>query len=169
MPTISLQNTAAPIFNQMLGGLTLCLDKAATHCETKKIDPNAILTARLYPDMFNLIRQVQIACDSAKGAMARLAGIDVPKHEDTEMTFADLKKRIAVTLEFVNSVPADKLTGAEDREITLPLRSGPLTFNGLAYLNHFALPNFYFHVTTAYDILRHNGVEIGKGNYLGKP
>ena len=168
MPAISLQNSAAPIFNQMLGGLALCLDKAAAHCEAKKIDPNALLTARLFPDMFALVKQVQIACDQAKGGMARLAGMEVPKHEDNEVTFADLKKRIASTLEFVNSVPADKLTGGEDRDITLPMRSGPLTFKGLEYFNHFVLPNFYFHCATTYDILRHNGVDIGKGNYLGK-
>jgi hypothetical protein len=117
--------------------------------------------------MFPLTRQVQIACDTAKGAVARLAGADIPKHEDTEQTFAELKARIAKTLDFIESVPAAKVDGSEDREVVLKMRAGDMKFTGLEYLLGFAYPNFYFHVTTAYDILRHNGVELGKRDFLG--
>lgn len=168
MPALTLYGATAPVFNQLLGGLTACIDKAAAHCEAKKIDPNALITYRLYPDMFAFSRQVQIACDSAKGAMARLAGVENPKHEDTETTFAQLKERIAKTLAFVNSIKPEQFAGAEDRDITIPLRSGPLNFKGETYAMQFALPNFYFHVTTAYNVLRRNGVELGKNDYLGK-
>jgi hypothetical protein len=119
--------------------------------------------------MFPLSRQVQIACDSAKGAAARLAGVEIPKHEDTEQTFAELKARIAKTLDFVESLKPAQIDGSEDREVVLKLRGQDVKFNGLQYLLGFAYPNFYFHVTTAYNILRHNGVEIGKRDYIGNP
>ena len=164
---ISMHQASAPRFAHMLRSLSGVLDKAQAHCEAKKIDPLALTQFRLYPDMFPLTRQVQIACDTAKGAVARLAGADIPKHEDTEQTFAELKARIAKTLDFIESVPAAKVDGSEDREVVLKMRAGDMKFTGLEYLLGFAYPNFYFHVTTAYDILRHNGVELGKRDFLG--
>src|SRR5213075_920721 len=142
---------------------------AETHCAAKKIDPVALTTARLFPDMFAFARQVQIACDTAKGAVARLAGVDIPKHEDTEQSFAELKARIAKTLDFIESVGAAKIDGSDDKEIVLQMRSGERRFKGMQYLLGHAYPNFYFHVTSAYNILRHNGVEVGKAEFIGKP
>jgi uncharacterized protein len=164
-----MYQASAPRFANMLRNLSALIEKADAHCAAKKIDPAAITTFRLYPDMFPFARQVQIACDTAKGAVARLAGVEIPKHEDVEQTFAELKSRIAKTLDFVESVAAAKIDGSEDKEIVLPMRSGERRFKGLQYLLGFAYPNFYFHVTTAYDILRHNGVEIGKTDFIGKP
>src|SRR5207253_10466232 len=145
------------------------LDKAAAHCEAKKIEPAVLTTARLFPDMFALARQVQIACDTAKGAVARLAGAEIPKHEDSEQTFAELKARIAKTLDFIESVKPERIDGSEEKEIVLPMRSGERRYKGMQYLLGFAYPNFYFHITTAYNILRHNGVEVGKQDFIGKP
>jgi hypothetical protein len=167
--TISMHQASAPRFANILRNLSAILDKAQAHCEAKKIDPAALLQARLFPDMFAFTRQVQIACDSAKGAVARLAGVEIPKHEDTEQTFAELKARIAKTIDFVQSVGAAKVDGSEGREIVLKMRSGDVKFNGMQYLLGHAFPNFYFHVTTAYNILRHNGVELGKRDYIGTP
>jgi hypothetical protein len=164
---ISMHQASAPRFAHTLRSLAAILDKAQAHCEARKIDPLALTQFRLYPDMFPLTRQVQIACDTAKGAVARLAGVDIPKHEDTEQAFAELKARIARTVEFIESIPAAKVDGSEDREIVLKMRAGELKFTGLQYLLGFAYPNFYFHATTAYDILRHNGVELGKRDFLG--
>ena len=168
MPAITVYSATVPVFKQLLGGLVTCIDKAAAHCEAKKIDPAAITTFRLYPDMFAFARQVQITCDTAKGCMARLAGVEIPKHEDTETTFTQLKERIAKTLAFIDTIKPEQLNGVEDREIVLQMRAGPRTFQGLGYAMNFALPNFYFHVTTAYNVLRHNGIEVGKNDYLGK-
>jgi len=153
----------------MLRNLSALIDKAEVHCAAKKIDPVALSTYRLYPDMFPFTRQVQIACDTAKGAVARLAGAEIPKYEDTEQTFAELKARIAKTLDFIESVGAAKIDGSEDKEIVLAMRSGERRFKGMQYLLGHAYPNFYFHVTTAYAILRHNGVDVGKGDFIGKP
>ena len=164
-----MYQASAPRFANMLRNLSTLIEKADAHCAAKKIDPAAITTFRLYPDMFAFARQVQIACDTAKGAVARLAGVEIPKHEDVEQTFAELKSRIAKTLDFVESVAAAKIDGSEDKEIVLPMRSGERRYKGMQYLLGFAYPNFYFHVTTAYDILRHNGVEIGKADFIGKP
>jgi len=164
---ISMSQASAPRFAHMLRSLAALFDKAQAHCDAKKIDPLALTQFRLYPDMFPLTRQVQIACDTAKGAVARLAGLEIPKHEDTEQTFAELKARIAKTVDFIESVSAAKLDGTEDKEIVLKMRAGDMKFTGLQYLLGFAYPNFYFHVTTAYNILRHNGVEIGKRDFLG--
>jgi hypothetical protein len=164
-----MYKASAPRFANILGNLSAILDKAQAHCEARKIDPLVLTGDRLYPDMFPFSRQVQIACDTAKGAVARLAGVEVPKHEDTERTFAELKARIAKTLDFIGSVKPERIDGAEDREIVLAMRSGERRFTGIQYLLGHALPNFYFHVTTAYNILRHNGVELGKLDYLGKP
>jgi len=167
--TISMHQASAPRFANTLRNLSAILDKAQAHCESKKIEPAALTQARLFPDMFPLTRQVQIACDTAKGAVARLAGVEVPKHEDTEQSFAELKARIAKTIDFVQSVGAAKIDGSEGREVVLKIRGGEVKFTGLQYLMGHAWPNFYFHVTTAYNILRHNGVEIGKRDYIGTP
>ena len=166
---ISMYQASAPRFASMLRNLSALLDKAQAYCDAKKIEPAAISGARLYPDMYPLTRQVQIACDTAKGAVARLAGIEIPKHEDTEQSFAELKGRIAKTLDFIGSVKPASIDGAEEREIVLKMRGGERKFSGLQYLLGFAYPNFYFHVTTAYNILRHNGVEIGKMDFVGTP
>jgi hypothetical protein len=163
-----MYQASAPRFAAMLRNLSALIDKAAAHCEAKKIDPAAITTFRLYPDMFPFTRQVQIACDTAKGAVARLAGVEIPKHEDTEQTFDDLKNRIAKTVDFIESIKAERIDGTEDKEIVLQMRSGERRFKGMPYLLGFAYPNFYFHITTAYNILRHNGVELGKLDFLGK-
>ena len=167
--TISMYQASAPRFVNILRNLSAIIDKAEAHCAAKKIEPSALTAARLFPDMFPFTRQVQIACDTAKGAVARLAGVDIPKHEDTEQTFAELKARIAKAIDFVESVGAARIDGSEDREIVLQMRSGERRFKGMQYLLGHAYPNFYFHVTTAYNILRHNGVELGKADFIGKP
>ena len=164
-----MYQASAPRFANTLGNLAVILDKAQAHCEARKIDPLILTGFRLYPDMFPFSRQVQIACDTAKGATARLAGVEIPKHEDTERTFPELKARIAKTVDFLQSVKAERVEGSEEKEIVLQMRSGERRYTGLQYLLGHALPNFYFHVTTAYNILRHNGVELGKQDYLGKP
>src|SRR3954463_2966031 len=169
MTTISMSQASAPRFVHMLRSLAALFDKAQAHCEAKKIDPLALTQFRLYPDMFPLARQVQVACDTAKGAVARLAGVEIPKHEDVEQTFAELKARIAKTIDFIESVRPERIDGSEDKEIVLPMRSGERRYKGMQYLLGFAYPNFYFHVTTAYNILRHNGVDIGKQDFIGKP
>jgi hypothetical protein len=164
---ISMYQASAPRFASTLRNLSAILDKAQAHAEAKKIEPVVFTQSRLAPDMFALARQVQIACDSAKGAAARLAGVEIPKHEDIEQTFAELKARIAKTIDFVESLKPAQIDGSEDREVVLKLRGQEVKFSGLQYLLGFAYPNFYFHVTTAYNILRHNGVEIGKRDYIG--
>ena len=166
---ISMYQASVPRFVNILTNLSAILDKAQAHIEARKIDPAALTAYRLFPDMLPLTRQVQIACDGAKGAVARLAGVDVPKHEDTERTFAELKDRIAKTIDFVRSIKPAQLDGTEDKEVTLKLGGKDTTFKGMQYLLGHALPNFYFHVTTTYNILRHNGVEIGKKDYIGNP
>jgi hypothetical protein len=166
---ISMYQASAPRFANALKNLSAILDKAQAYAEMRKIDPLVLTSARLYPDMFALARQVQIACDTAKGAVARLAGVEVPKHEDTEKTFAELKARIAKTLEFIAGVKPAQVDGSEEREIVLKLQGNDVKFKGLQYLLGFAWPNFYFHATTAYDILRHNGVELGKRDFIGNP
>jgi len=163
-----MYQASAPRFANMLKNLSALLDKAQAHCEAKKIEPAALTAFRLYPDMFPLTRQVQIACDTAKGAVARLAGLEVPKHEDTEQNFAELKARIAKTIAFIDSVKPAQIDGSEGTEIVLKLRSGEVKLAGMQYLLAHAYPNFYFHAATAYGILRHNGVEIGKRDFLGK-
>ena len=167
--TISMYTASTPRLANTLKNLSAILTKAEAHAEARKIDPTVLLAARLYPDMLPLTRQVQIACDTAKGAVARLAGLDVPKHEDTEKTFAELQQRIAKVVAFIESVSPQQIDGSEERKITLTLRGQDTVFSGLQYLTGFVLPNFYFHAVTAYDILRHNGVEIGKRDFLGNP
>lgn len=167
--TISMYQASAPRFANTLNNLSAILAKAQAHCEARKIDPLVLTSARLYPDMFALARQVQIACDSAKGAVARLAGVEIPKHEDSEKTFAELRARIDKTVAFIESVKPAQFEGSEDRTVTLKLRGSDVSFKGMAYLLGFAWPNFYFHAVTAYGILRHNGVELGKTDFLGSP
>jgi uncharacterized protein len=166
---ISMYQASAPCFIHILTNLSVILDKAQAHVEARKINPAALTGYRLYPDMLPMTRQVQIACDGAKGAVARLAGIDIPKHEDTEQTFSELKARIAKTIEFVRYIKPAQLDGTEDKDIKLTVGGKETTLKGMQFLLGRALPNFYFHVTTTYNILRHNGVEIGKRDYLGNP
>jgi hypothetical protein len=164
-----MYQASAPLLTHMLGNLAVILEKGAAHAEAKKIEPSVLVNARLFPDMFTLARQVQIAADIAKGGVARLAGQDVPKYEDNEVTFPELIARINKTVAFIKTFTPAQIDGSEERPITIPMRSGPLEFKGLPYLLHFVYPNFYFHIATAYDILRHNGVEVGKMDFLGKP
>jgi hypothetical protein len=152
----------------MLGALSNVLDKGAAFAVAKKIDPAVLMASRLAPDMFPLTRQVQIAADFAKGPMARLAGLEVPKWEDNETTMEALKARVAKTIDYVKSFKPAQIDGSEAREISLTIGGQPMTMTGQEYLLHNALPNFYFHVTTAYTILRHNGVEVGKRDFLGR-
>ena len=166
--TISLYDASVPVLRQMLGALSDLLDKAEANAKARNFDASVLLGSRLAPDMFNLTRQVQIACDNAKGGVARLAGVDIPKHEDAEASVADLKGRISKTLDFINSISRDKIDGQENRDITIALRTRTLQMKGQPYLLHWVLPNFYFHVTTAYNLLRHNGVDVGKADFLGK-
>ena len=165
--TISMSQASAPRFARMLKNLSAILAKAQAHCEAKKIDPLVLTGSRLYPDMFALSRQVQIACDAAKGALARLAGVEIPKHEDSEKTFEELQARIQKTLDFMATIKPAQVDGSEEKEIILKLRGQDVSFKGMQYLLGFAWPNFFFHVTTAYNILRHNGVELGKTDFLG--
>jgi len=164
---ISIYESLVPVANRMLNNLSVILDKGAAFAEAKQIEPTVLTGTRLAPDMFPLTRQVQIACDIIKGGAARLGGVEVPKHDDTETTFAELKARIAKVQAFIDSVPVAGFAGSEDCAITLNMRRGDMHFNGLDYLRHFVMPNFYFHITAAYLILRHNGVELGKMDFLG--
>ena len=165
---ISMHQASAPRFANALRNLSAILDKTHAWAEAKKIDPAVPGGLRLIADMFPLSRQVQIACDTAKGAVARLAGVEIPQHPDVEQTIPELKARIAKTLDFIGSVPAAKIEGSDEREVTLKMRGQDMKFNGLAYLLGHAIPNFYFHVTTAYNILRANGVDIGKRDFIGE-
>ena len=165
--SVSLYDLSIPVFTLSLSNLAAILDKAASHAADKKIDPRVLAGARLIIDMLPLSSQVQIACDTAKGAAARLAGIEIPKHEDTEATLAELQARVAKTLEFIKTIKPEQLQGAETREIVMKLPQTTLKFTGINYLTNFALPNFFFHVTTAYAVLRKNGVDLGKRDFLG--
>jgi len=165
--TLSMYQASVPVFVRQLGNLAAILEKAAAWAETKKIDPSILVNARLAPDMFPLARQIQIASDAAKGAAARLAGIDIPSFADTEATLPELQARIAKTIAFLQSVTATQIDGSEERDVTVKMRSGDKSFKGQPYLLGFALPNFYFHITIAYAILRHNGLDIGKNDFLG--
>jgi uncharacterized protein len=169
-PSVQLSMYAAsvPPVKQMLGALGKILEKAEAHVAAKKLEPAALLQARLYPDMFTFTRQVQIACDFAKGLAARLANVELPSFEDSEQSFAELRARVARTLAFVEGVEAARFEGSEARTIVLrPGTPQERSFNGRDYLLHYALPQFYFHLTTAYALLRHNGLEIGKLDYMG--
>lgn len=164
---ISMYQASVPVFQKMLGNLKNILQKAEAHATAKKLEPSSLLLARLFPDMFTLTRQVQIASDVAKGACARLTGQEPPKFEDTESSFADLYARIDKTLAYIGTFKPADLDGQEERDITLSAGARTLQFKGLPFLLHWATPNLYFHVTTTYAILRHNGVEVGKLDFLG--
>jgi hypothetical protein len=165
---MSLHAASVPVFIQMLDALAAVLKKAEAHADARKIAPDVILGLRLAPDMFALTRQVQVACDFAKNTSGRLAGAEAPKYADEERTFAELQERIAKTKGYILGLPATAFRGAETRVIRFQMRGKPHEMRGDAYLNTFALPNFYFHATAAYAILRANGVDLGKGDYMGK-
>mgnify|MGYP003386359956 FL=1 len=165
--SLSMYQASIPAFVQTLTGLSKVLDKAEAFCAAKKVDPTVLINSRLAPDMFPLVRQVQIACDFAKGTTSRLAGMEVPSWEDKEATLSDLKARITRTLDYIQGFKAAQIDGTEERDITLKIAGNPVTFKGQFYLVNFAMPNFYFHLTSAYAILRHNGVDLGKGDFLG--
>jgi len=165
--TLSMYQASIPAFVRILTNLSAILTKAEAHAAAKKIDSSVFINARLAPDMFPLARQIQIASDGVKGCAARLAGIDVPSYADTETTFAELQARIAKAVAFMQSVKPAQIDGSEERDIQLKVGGHEFKFKGQAYLLTFVIPNFYFHVTTAYAILRHNGVEIGKQDFLG--
>jgi hypothetical protein len=164
----NLHDASVPVFDAMLANLSTLLDKAAMHAAAKKFDPAVLLQSRLAPDMFPLTRQVQIAADAAKLGIARLAAVDAPKYEDDETTIEALKARIEKTRAFIASVPRERFEGAESRRVEVPTRAQTYAFDGRTFLFHWAMPNFYFHVMTSYNLLRHNGVEIGKRDYLGQ-
>ena len=167
--SITMHSASVPIFVRMLANVNTWLDKAEAHAAAKKFDTSVYLNTRLAPDMLPFTKQIQIACDTVKFCVARLAGVDSPKFEDNETTLAELRERISATIAYVKSVPAAQIDGSEEKDITLPRRDGPIIMKGEAYLKHFVLPNFFFHLTTAYALLRHNGVEVGKMDYLGAP
>jgi hypothetical protein len=164
--SLSMSQVSIPVFLQGLKGLSGVLAKAQAQAEAKSVPDANYLQARLYPDMLPMARQVQIACDFAKGAVARLAGADMPAFEDTETTFAELKARVDKTIAYIESIDDDAVDGSEDKDISLMRRGETLVFKGLPYLLEQAMPNFWFHVTTAYALLRHQGIEIGKRDFL---
>lgn len=167
--SLSMHSASIPYFVRALNNLSAILEKGAAHAQEKDIDPSILVTDRLFPDMFPLSRQVQIACDVSKGAAARISGIEAPSHEDSESSFEELIARINKTIEFLNSLPTDKINGTEEKEIKFQAGPYELDFTGATYLSMWALPNIYFHVTTTYNILRHNGVALGKIDYVGAP
>ncbi|MDZ8135815.1 MAG: DUF1993 domain-containing protein [Nostoc sp. DedQUE04] len=167
--TISMYQALIPVSIRALNNLINILEKGAAYAETKKIDPNVLINSRLSPDMFPLSKQVQIASDIVNRGAARLAGIEPPKFEDNETTFCQLIDRIQKTISNLNTFKPEQIDGSEEKEITLQMRDNTLSFQGMPFLLYFVLPNLYFHVTTAYDILRHCGVELGKGDFLGQP
>jgi hypothetical protein len=167
--SITLHSASVPIFTRMLGNLLTWFDKAEAYAAAKKFEPGVLLTTRLAPDMLSFTTQIQIACDTAKFGVSRIAGVDAPKFDDKEATFAELRERVRKTIDFVASVPAAQLDGKEEAELIVPRRSGPVTWKAEAYLKNHVLPNFFFHLTTAYALLRHNGVDLGKSDFLGAP
>jgi hypothetical protein len=165
--SITMHSASVPIFVRMLGNLSGWLEKAEIHAQAKKFDPAVYLVSRLAPDMLPFTKQIQIGCDAVKFGVARLAGVEAPKFADEEASIADLRERIRKTVEFIESVPAAQIDGTEAKDIVVPRRDGSMTLKGEAYLKHFVLPNFFFHVTTTYALLRHCGVELGKADFLG--
>jgi hypothetical protein len=164
----SMYQTSIPTFTRVLNNLAAILEKAAAHAEARKIDPAALLNARLFPDMFPLTRQIQLATDSASGGVARLAGVEVPALENTESSFSELVARIRGTIAQLEKIKPEQLDGTEDNTVSWQTRSSTRSMQGLPYLLNHVLPNVFFHATTAYNILRHNGVELGKMDYLGR-
>jgi hypothetical protein len=167
--TISMYQASVPCFVNILGNLSNILDKAQVHVDAKKLDTATLTAYRLFPDMLPMTTQVQIACDTAKGVVARLAGVEIPAYEDNEKTLADLKARVAKTIAFIQTVTPRQIDGTEDKEIVIKRRDKETRYKGMQFLLGHAIPNFYFHVATTYNILRHNGIEIGKRDYLGNP
>ena len=167
--TISMYQASVPRFVNILGNLSNILDKAQAHVDAKKIDVATLTTYRLFPDMLPMTKQVQIACDTAKGVVARLAGVEIPVDEDNEKTLAELKVRVVKTIAFIQGVPVAQIDGTEDKEIVTKRGDKETRYKGMQFLLGHAIPNFYFHITTTYNILRHNGVEIGKRDFLGNP
>ena len=165
--TISMYQASVPVFIRMLTNLNVILSKAAAHAQAKKIDDSVLLNARLFPDMLPFTKQVHIATDFARGTVARLAGLEVPVFEDNEKTFAELMARVERTLEYLRTFKPEQIDGSEGREIVRPIGGQPKKFTGINYLLQFALPNFYFHATTTYAILRHSGIEVGKMDFIG--
>jgi hypothetical protein len=165
--SITMYQASVPVLVRGLTALQAILGKAEAHAAERQIEPAVFTGARLFPDMLPLVRQVYIATDTAKGCAARLAGVEPPKFDDVETTFEELQARIQKTIDYLQGFDAAQIDGSETRAVTLKMRTGPVEFTGLSYLLGFVLPNFYFHVTTAYDILRHHGVELGKLDYLG--
>ena len=165
--SLSMYQASIPVFIRMLTNLSAILDKAMAQAEAKKIDLAKVTQARLAPDMLPFTFQIQTATDHAKGCAARLGGIEAPSFPDTETTLPELKARIAKTIDFLKTVKPEQIDGSEERDVTLKLRRGEFNFKGQSYLLSFALPNFYFHLTTAYALLRHNGIDIGKADYIG--
>lgn len=166
--TLSMYQASVPVFTRALTNLIAVLEKGAAYAEAKKIEPSVLLNYRLAADMFPLSRQVQIATDMAKGCVARLAGQEIPKYEDNEASFPELIARLRKTIDFINSVSASQIDGSEDKTITLQRKDGDVTHKGLPYLLYYVQPNVYFHCTTAYGILRHVGVEVGKKDFIGQ-
>jgi len=167
--SISMYQASVPRFVNILGNLSNILDKAQAHVDAKKLDTATLTTYRLFPDMLPMTKQVQIACDAAKGVVARLAGVDIPAYEDNEVTLAELKARIAKTIAFIQTISPEQIDGTEDKEIVIKRGDKETHYKGMQFLLGHAMPNFYFHVATTYNILRHNGIEIGKRDYLGNP
>lgn len=165
---LSMYQASVPVFVRMLTQLSSILEKGEAYAVAKKIDPAVLIQGRLAPDMFPLSRQIQIACDTAKGCGARLAGVEIPAFPDTETSFAELRARIQKTLDYLKTFSAAQIDGSEERPVTLKIRGNMMTLSGQTYLLQHALPNLFFHVTTAYAILRRDGVELGKPDYLGK-
>ena len=163
---LTMHSASVPVFVRMLGNAIVWLDKAEAHAKEKKFEPSVYLSTRLAPDMLPFTTQVQIACDAAKFCMARLTGTEAPKFEDNETTLDQLRERIRKTMDYVQSVPAAQVDGTDDKDISVPRRAGPIVMKGEMYLKHFVLPTFFFHVTTMYALLRHNGVDLGKSDYL---
>ncbi len=164
---MSMYTSSVPVAIHFLNNLSKILEKGEAFCEARKIEGTVLTSARLAPDMFDLARQVMIACDVAKGCGARLSGTEAPKHEDTETTFEELKARVAKTVAFLETLSADSIDGTEDKEIHIKAGPYELEFSGADFLNKWALPNMYFHITMTYSILRHNGVDVGKMDFLG--
>ena len=165
--TISMYEASIPVFVQLLGNLKIFLEKGAAHAAARKFDPSILVNSRLAPDMFPLLRQIQIASDAAKGAAARLSGTEAPKFEDKETTLPELIARIDKTVDYLKSFKPEQIDGSEERSVVIKTSQRDFSFTGLTYLRYWALPNFFFHVTTTYNLLRHNGVELGKADFLG--
>jgi uncharacterized protein len=166
---LSMFDASVPVFVRRLTSLLAIIEKARAHCEARNIDEKILASSRLFPDMLPFTSQVNIACDTVKFAASRLAGVDAPKHEDNQVSLADSAARIRSVLEFLAIFHAEQINGSEEKDISIPMRAGPIQMKGQAYLLEFVLPNFYFHMTTAFALLRHNGVEIGKKDFLGRP